>query len=720
MTISSALTTVALPSQTAPVPAENGAVKSANPAGPPQHRNRVARLVRGGTDDPPWARPLLLTLLVVTAATYLWDLSASGYANDFYAAAVKSGTESWKAWLFGSLDSANSITVDKPPASLWAMVLSARIFGFSSFSMLFPQALMGVGTVALLYASVRRTSGQVAGLAAGALLALTPVAALMFRFNNPDAMLVLLMTAGAYFVIRSIEKVDAGKKSHALRWLLLAGTAIGFAFLTKMMQGLLVLPAFALVYLVASPNRLITRIWHLLAALGAVIVSAGWFVALVALWPAASRPYIGGSTDNSLWELAIGYNGLSRLFGGSGNGGGGGGGGTSFGGASGLTRMFGTSFGSQISWLIPAALVALVAGLFFTRHAPRTDKTRVGLLLWGGWTIVTMVVLSYMQGTVHPYYAIALAPGIAGLVAITGRELWRGRSSHLARGSLSLMIMITAAWSFFLLNRDAGSWLPWLRWIVLVGGILGAAVLAISAGRLKRYAVVGLLVGSVAALGGTAGFTIDTIATAHTGSTPMAGPVSSSIGGFGGGTRGSGGFGGELPSGFGGPPTGTVPTGSIPTGSIPTGSIPTGTAPAGTAATGTTGVAGAPANADGSGGGGTTSNSALVALLDATNSRWAAATIGSQSAGTYILATDKAVMAIGGFTGSDPSPTLAQFEAYVAAGDIHYFISGGGMGGGGQGGGTSGSTAITNWVTSHYTATTVGGVTVYDLTKAIG
>ena len=585
MTMTSAPTTVGPPTVDPP-----GSVPGIQ-AGPPAQRNFVNRFFRGGVDDPRWARPLLLLLLLVTAAAYLWDLSISGYANDFYAAAVKSGTESWKAWLFGSLDSANSITVDKPPASLWVMGLSARIFGFSSFSMLLPQALMGVGTVALLYAAVKRTSGHAAGLVAGTLLLLTPVAALMFRFNNPDAMLVLLMTAGAYFVVRSIEKPSEGVKSHALRWLLLAGTAIGFAFLTKMMQGLLVLPAFGLVYLLASPNKLLTRIWHLLAALGAVIVSAGWFVALVALWPAGSRPYIGGSTDNSLWELAIGYNGLGRLFGGTGNGGGGGGGGASFGGASGLTRMFGTSFGSQISWLIPAALVAFVAGMWFTRKASRTDKTRAGILLWGGWLIVTALVLSYMQGTVHPYYSVALIPGIAGVVAIAGTELWRGRDSHLARACLSLMIAVTAIWSYYLLNRDAATFLPWLRWVVLIGGVLGAAILAASVGRLKKYAVIGLLVGSIAAMGGSAAFTIDTLATAHTGSTPTAGPVTTGIGG---------GFGG---GGFGG---GTRPPGAGFGGTPPTGAPPTGTAPTGT---GTAGATRAPNGGGFGGGGGQATNS---------------------------------------------------------------------------------------------------------------
>ena len=684
--------------------ATGSGVTGSAPSGPPVRRGRLSRLVRGGDADPGWARPLLLTLLLLTAVAYLWNLTSSGYANDFYSAAVKSGTESWKAWLFGSLDSSNSITVDKPPASLWVMVLSARIFGFSSFSLLLPQALMGVGTVALLYSAVRRTSGPAAGLAAGALVLLTPVAALMFRFDNPDAMLVLLMTAAAYFVVRSIEPVAGGHKSHAVRWLLLAGTAIGFAFLAKMMQGLLVLPAFGLVYLVASPHRLLTRIWHLLAAAGAVVVAAGWFVALVALWPASSRPYIGGSTDNSLWELAIGYNGLGRLFGESGSGTGGGGG-ASFGGASGLTRMFGTSFGSQISWLIPAALIAFVARLWFTRRAPRTDLTRAGILLWGCWLLVTMAVLSYMEGTVHPYYSIALTPAIGGLVGIAGRELWRGRASHLARLSLAAMIAVTAGWSWYLLDRDAASWLPWLRWTVLVGGILGAALLAASVGTLKKYAVIGLLVGSITALGGTAAYTVATIGSAHTGSTPTAGPAvagSATRGGFGGG---AGGFaGGERPSGtFDGTrpdTTGTVP--GAGTGST------TATAPSG-------GMGGT-----GGMGGSTSTNAALVTLLNNTTSRWSAAVVSAQSASGYILSTDTAVMAIGGFTGSDNSPTLAQFQAYVAAGDIKYFIADGSGGMGGQSGTTSAASAITAWVTAHYQATTVGGVTVYDLSTATG
>ena len=217
---------------------------------------------------------------------YLWGLGSSGWANDYYAAAVQAGTQDWKAWLFGSLDSGNAITVDKPPAALWVMGLSGRLFGFSAFTMLLPQALMGVGAVALLYAAVRRCSGPAAGLIAGAVLALTPVAALMFRYNNPDALLVLLLVAAAYCMVRATETAST-------RWIALAGCAIGFAFLTKMLQAFLVVPGFALVFLIAAPGSMWRRIGKLLIGAVAMIASAGWYVALVSLWPADSRPYIG-------------------------------------------------------------------------------------------------------------------------------------------------------------------------------------------------------------------------------------------------------------------------------------------------------------------------------------------------------------------------------------------------------------------------------------------
>ncbi|MGH3230472.1 MAG: glycosyltransferase family 39 protein, partial [Streptosporangiaceae bacterium] len=386
--------------------------------GPPPTRNRTRRLLRGPDTDPRWARPALIGLLALTALLYLWDLTRNGWANDFYAAAVQAGTKSWKAFFFGSFDSSNFITVDKTPASLWVMELSGRIFGFSQWSMLVPQALEGVASVGLLYAAVRRWFGPPAGLIAGLILALTPVAALMFRFNNPDALLVLLMTAAAYALVRAIE-------NGRTRWLVFCGVLLGFAFLAKMLQAFLVVPGFAIAYLWAgAPRAWLRRLWQTAAMGVGIIVGAGWWVLIAELVPAADRPYFGGSTDNNILQLAIGYNGLGRLDGSeTGSIGGGGQGGSGFGGATGLLRLFHSEFGGQISWLLPAALICLAGLAWVSRRAVRTDRIRAAALLWGGWVIVTGLVFSYMSGIIHPYYMVALAPGIAALVGIGAMAL---------------------------------------------------------------------------------------------------------------------------------------------------------------------------------------------------------------------------------------------------------------------------------------------------------
>ncbi|MFI5610564.1 glycosyltransferase family 39 protein [Amycolatopsis sp. NPDC051903] len=609
----------------------------------PQHRNE---------HSPPWVRPAAFGLLALTAVLYFWDLTASGFGNSFYAAAVQSGTQNAEAWLFGSLDSGNVLTVDKPPAALWVGTAFARLFGFSSFTVLAPQALMGVASAGLLYLTVRRVSGPIPGLLAGAGLALTPVAALMFRFNNPDALLVLLLVAAAYCTVRALEEASP-------KWLVFAGIAVGFGFLTKMMQAFLVLPAFALAYLIAAPTSLGKRLLHLLAAAAGVVVSAGWFVALVEVWPASSRPYIGGSTGDSLLELALGYNGLGRIFGGEGNMGGGGfggpaGGNTMFGGSSGLGRMFGASFGTEVSWLLPAAIIGLVAGLWFTRRAARTDRTRAALIVWGGWLLVTGLVFSLMGGTVHPYYAVQLAPAIAALVAISGHALWRGRATTGPRATLGAMIAVTAVWDFILLDRTP-DWFPVLRWLIVVLGLLVATVVVVGVPPLRKALAV-VATACVLTLGlGTAAYAVETAAVPHSGSIPTSGPATSGFGGGQGGGPG-GGFGG----GFGDEQTG----------------------------------------------------SEIGQLLAKTTTKWAAATTGSQSAASLELASGKAVIGIGGWSGSDPAPTLAEFQRYVADGQISYYVDGGR--GGGPGGGSS---EITEWVAANFTATTVGGQTVYDLTQ---
>ncbi|MEV1146026.1 glycosyltransferase family 39 protein, partial [Micromonospora sp. NPDC049799] len=418
--------------------------------------------------SPRWARPALTTLLLATAVLYVWGLGANGWANSYYAAAVQAGSESWTAFFYGSSDAANSITVDKTPASLWLMVLSVRLFGLNSWAMLVPQALCGVAAVGVLYATVRRWYGPAAGLIAGAVLAVTPVATLMFRFNNPDALLVLLLVAAAYATVRAVETAST-------RWIVLAGTLVGFGFLTKMLQAFLVVPVLAGVYLLAAPTGRWRRLRQLLLAGLALVVAGGWWVAVVELVPASARPYVGGSQTNSVLELTFGYNGLDRITGEEEGSVGPPGGAALLGGETGVLRMFDDRIGGQVSWLLPAALILLVAGLVVAGRAARTDRTRAGLLLWGGWLLVTGAVFSFMSGIFHEYYTVALAPAVGALVGIGTTLLWRLRASGTRRWSLAATLVlagtlaVTAWWSWTLLDRSP-DWHPWLRPAVLVTG----------------------------------------------------------------------------------------------------------------------------------------------------------------------------------------------------------------------------------------------------------
>ncbi|WP_433563046.1 glycosyltransferase family 39 protein [Nocardia sp. CA-151230] len=575
--------------------------------------------------QPRWERPATLALLIATAVVYLWGLGGAGWGNGYYAAAVQSGTRSWKALLFASLDPQNSITVDKPPAAMWVMGLSGRIFGFNSWSMFAPQALMGVAAVVLLIAAVRRWAGPAAGLIAGAALAVTPVAAMMFRFNNPDALMLLLLVAGAYCTVRAIDARGERFWSGSTGWLVGAGVLMGFGFLAKMMQAFLVLPGLALVVLVAGAGGWRTRITQLASAGVALVLSAGWYVALVELWPAGSRPYIGGSTSNSLWELAVDYNGLGRVLGNK-NGGahrptpppmptpdpaqhadpsqmhGGFGG---FGSQPGLTRLFSGELATEFSWLLPAALIALIAGLWLTRRLPRTDRVRAGLLLWGGWLLVTAAVLSYMSRSFHSYYAMELVPAMAALIGIGATQLWQRRSHLAARGTLAVISLATGGWSFVLLHRTP-EWLPWLRWTLVALSVVAAAALLI-APKLPRFALAIGVFALLAGLLGPTAYTLETVAQVHNGGSPTAGPPRSEHGG-GPGQRG--------------------------------------------------GVA----------------DPQITDLIEGSDTRWAAAAIGAQDVSSLELSTGKALLAVGGFSGRDDSPTLAQFQQYVADHQIGYLL----------------------------------------------
>ncbi|MDP9092131.1 MAG: glycosyltransferase family 39 protein, partial [Actinomycetota bacterium] len=502
------------------------AERSGPPSGAhlPQSARRLGERTR--------SRMALAGLLVTTAVLYAWNLGASGYANDFYAAAVQAGSKSWKAFFFGSFDSSNFITVDKPPASLWPMELSARIFGFNSWSMLLPQAVEGVLAVWLLYATVRRWFGATAGLLAGALLAITPVAVLMFRFNNPDALMTLLIVAAAYCVTRAIEVAST-------KWLMVAGLVVGFSFLAKGLQPFTVLPALALGYLVAAPTTLRRRILQLVAAGAALVTGAGWWVLAVDLTPAADRPYIGGSGNNTALGLAFGYNGLSRITGGSAAPGGGGGGGASFSGPAGIGRLFNSLNGGQIAWLLPSALLSIVALAALTRRASRVDRTRAALIIWGGWLLVTGVVLSFASGIIHTYYTVELAPAVAALVAIAAVLLWRRRAEVAARWALSLGVLVTGTWSYLLLRRTPG-WHPWVADVVLAAAGLAALAVAVAGARGalggRRAGIAAAICALIALGGGSGAYALSTAARPQTGAIPSAGPAvaSSGVGGPGG------------------------------------------------------------------------------------------------------------------------------------------------------------------------------------------
>ena len=697
------------------------------------------------TGRPGWSVPARIAIFALTAVLYTWDLARVGMGNTFYAAAVKSGTESWKAFFFGSLDPGSFITVDKPPAALWVMELSGRIFGFNAYSMLLPEALAGLVSVMVLYHVVRRWAGEPAAVLASISLALTPVAVVIFRYNDPDAFLVLLLVLAAWGVWAAIE-------SGRTRGLVVAGTLLGLAFLTKTLDAFIVVPAFAAAYLWAGPPRLRRRIGQLAWAGLALVVSSSWWIAIVELWPAGSRPYIGGSTDNSELNLIFGYNGFSRIFGSSGAGaapGGTGGSGTSsaFGGGEGVFRMFDNALGGQISWLIPLALVGLIGGLWLRGRAPRSDRGRAGYVLFGGWLLMVMAVYDDAKGIFHPYYTAIMAPAVAALAGAGAVALWKlGRRTRRWAWALPVAVIGSAVWADVLLGRTTGYY-PWLGTTIVVAAVVasvGLLLVLLGVVRAPAVAVVAGVVAAASLLAGPIAYAGTTVSTATNG-IATAGPSTAGSGGFPGGAGGlpggaggasglpggtnghgapgSGGFPGGLPGGA--PPTGTSSgSGGLPAGA-PSGGFPGGGFPG----SGTAGRAGAALGGAGlgrtGGGQGLTVNSKLVSFLEAHQgtAEYLVAVENSQTAAPYILDTGKPVIAMGGFTGTDPAPTLAQFEALVKAGKVHFAYLGG-AGGGGMGGSSSTLSSIQRWLTKHATVVPTSeyggssGGTLYYVTPA--
>jgi 4-amino-4-deoxy-L-arabinose transferase-like glycosyltransferase len=658
----------------------------------PRTIERLRGLVAGDADEAAWVRPAFVGVVLLATILYAWNLTASGYANTYYSAAAMSASQSWSAWFFGSFDASNFITVDKPPLSTMLMGLSVRLFGLSSWAILLPEALAGVATVGVLFLAVKRSFGPAAATVAAIAMALTPAAVLMFRFNNPDAVLTLLLVVSAWALLHAVEK-------GGYRWMALSATLVGLAFLTKYLQAYLVLPGYALVFGFSANTTLRRRVVGLVLAMATVLATSGWWVAIVELLPAGARPYIGGSTTGSPLDLIFGYDGLGRIFGATGPGGGGGGGG--FSGDVGPLRLFDSQMFGEIAWLLPLAVVCLVVGLYQRRWAHRTDIGLAGYLLWGGWFVVTAIVFSYMSGIIHSYYAVALAPAVAALVGAGLVDLWRLRARWWLGGLAVGLACLGSAWFGATLLDRTPDFAPGLgataiALAVAALAVLAAATLPALAERpaVRRLAVAAAAVGVAATLAGPAAYAWDAVNTGYGGGDPHPGPGAT--------------------DGFGGPGGGPRVQNVSPGGAISF--VPGG---------GASGLPDGGAVRDP----GATTNSPLLTYLVANrgDARWIVAVNSAQDAGTIELATGLPVMAMGGFTGSDPTPTLDELKAYVASGELRFVLSGGagGAGFGGPGGGSS-ATGRDAWLAQACKAVDYGGGaggnagTLYDCAGAAG
>jgi 4-amino-4-deoxy-L-arabinose transferase-like glycosyltransferase len=640
------------------------------------------------------ALPELFVVLAVAGVLGLWNLSINAYANTFYAAAVKSMASSWHDFLFNSMDPSGLMTVDKPPLADWIEALSVRIFGFNSEALLAPQAIMGIGAAALMYDLVRRRFGRVAGFAAGIVLATTPTIVAVSRHNNPDELLVLVSVAAAWCFLRALE-------THRTKWMVWTGVFIGLGFETKMAVALMLLPAFALAYAWTRWDRSIgvrgNLAWVRQLLLGGVslaVVGLAWPV-LMWLTPAADRPWISGTSDNSIWSLIVGYNGLGRVGGQSGGpggggggfgggagggfaargGGGGGGGNTTFGGGTGVFRLVNDALGGQAGWLLGGAVVAALALLALTRLRRRDERTGF-LIAIGGTLVVIGAVFSFASGIFHPYYVSMVAPWAAALIGAGVGMALQGRFSRLIAPALLVGAMIT---ELIVLHSDVSGALSWATPVAIAGTVVCGLLLAVSLSRRVRLAV--LAVGCAALLAAPATYAAQTLSYATSSTFPTGGPGAP--------TSGTG----SLQSLFGQAGATTTRRGA-----------------------GAAGRGGAGAGAGGFGGSSSSLNAAAA---------WAekhgGGTVGVESqstAATAILAGHTNVAGIGGFSGKESSVTLAWIQQEVREGRLTYLLAESTGGGGGFADGRTGSaTAIAAAEKSATKLTITSGAQTFTLYK---
>jgi 4-amino-4-deoxy-L-arabinose transferase-like glycosyltransferase len=658
-------------------------------------RTAVRRLV---------AWPELFGVLAVAAVLNLWNLSINGEANDFYAAAIKAMASNWHDFIFNSMDKAGLMTVDKPPLSDWIQALSVRVFGWSSWSLLAPQALMGVAAAGLMYDLTRRRFGRVAGTVAGVALATTPTIVAVSRHNNPDELLVLLCVAAVWCTLRALE-------TGRTKWLVWSGVMVGLGFETKMGVALMLVPGIALAWLwmrwglargqsvdyaapgpdVNDPNfgclvrtsrtkspkfalralrANLSMIRQLLwGGVALFVVGLAWPV-LVTLTPAADRPWISGTSDNSVWSLMFGYNGLGRIAGQTGGpsgGGGGFGGGTStlFGGSTGVFRLIGSALGDQAGWLLGFAVVAAVALVVMTRM--RRSDPRTGFVLVIGVTLLLVGgVFSFASGIFHPYYVSMVAPWAAALIgAGVGETLPApfgvARSEKVARIVGPALVIGGAITELVVLSEISGA-LGWARVLVIIALLVGAPLLAL--GLVPRVRLAGCVVVLAFLLAAPVTWAAQTLGHATSGTFPTGGPASASVtgGGPGGGGPGGGFGGGSAGS------RGTAGAGSLFGGSASGARSGSGGFPGGPPGGGTFG---------GGGGAGSGSTDLNAAAAGAQAHGGGTVAVESQStAAQAILAGHTNVAGIGGFSGLESSVTAKWITQEVKEGRLKYILGG--------------------------------------------
>jgi 4-amino-4-deoxy-L-arabinose transferase-like glycosyltransferase len=427
----------------------------------------------------PWQKVVLATILFSATFIDFYQLGLKSFGSPFYAAGVRSMGDSLHNFFFVSYDPGGFITIDKPPLGFWLQVLSTKAFGFTPFSLFLPQALAGVFSVYILFRLVRRPFGVNAGLLAALALAFSPINAVTNRNNTIDSTLVLVLLLATWAIIYATE---TGK----WRWLLLSTTLVGLGFNIKTLEAYLVVPAFVLLYLIATPQTLKTRVIHLSVALLVMIVISLSWITIVDLTPASQRPYVGSSQTNSELNLAIGYNGAARIVGGTAHAKGASGSQSSFdlnefvaSNAEKAEVLFNENRGGQISWLLPAALLALLALAWQGRPHWQENRQQQALILWGAWLLVMGAVFS-VAATIHAYYMVTLAPAICALFGIGIVVMWRDYRRGSWRGLLlPLTLGLTAAEQISLI-RQQPAWGLWLIGVIAIGCMITILALIIN------------------------------------------------------------------------------------------------------------------------------------------------------------------------------------------------------------------------------------------------